>query len=102
MTINDILHVSDGLHKECKDVLSFKNKSYKGSDTPDDALSNMKRMAKTLNSTPESIITVLIEKHYDVIKQQSFQDYDELSERICDIINYLTIYYCFHIEEGYE
>lgn len=96
MTLQSVLNLQQDLFKQSEKIMANKNAAYAGGSS--DGLANFYRLASVCHSEPSDVICILMEKHLDVIRQCSFDSSEELRERICDTINYLTLYYALHSE----
>lgn len=96
MTLQSVLNLQQDLFKESEKIMNNKNAAYAGGSS--DGLANFYRLSSICHIEPSDVICVLMEKHLDVIRQSSFDSNEELKERICDTINYLTLFYALHSE----
>jgi len=102
MTFSEIDIIFERIFKDLQNINITKGTEYANSE---DRLGNFKRIAATLQLSPEKVCYVYLRKHLDAIEYVLLGK-KELSEtfesRIKDAIMYLILLNALHIEESKE
>jgi len=93
MKIEEFKKVRGELNSICEEIQYHKGLAYSGKE---DKLGNFKRIARLLNTTPESVLFVYLMKHIDAIASYvrgEYCDSEKIEGRIADVRNYMDLLY---------
>ena len=98
ITEQQILSYMDKVIEDVKRIVSFKGREYTPND--EDALTNIREIAKMTNRTPRDICYILATKHWQsLLRNSSVYNIDTMVEKRTDIITYIVYAEMFRLEE---